>query len=49
MRILDTDGEVSPKSVKPNIELGLIGRNKINDAIDPDEHKEITKGTILTT
>lgn len=30
-------------SVKPNIELGFIGRNEINDAIDPDEHREITK------
>lgn len=32
-------------SVKSNIELGFIGRNKINDAIDPDEHRKITKGT----
>lgn len=31
-------------SVKSNTELGFIGRNEINDAIDPDEHREITKG-----
>lgn len=31
-------------SVKPNVELGFIGRNEINDAIDPDEFKQITKG-----
>lgn len=42
--ILNTDEEICPMSVKPNIELGFIGRNTINDAIDPDEHNEITKG-----
>lgn len=42
--ILDTDDKVGQMYVKPNIELGFIGRNKINDAIDPDEHNEITKG-----
>lgn len=42
--IFDTDDEVGTMSVKPNIELGFIGRNQINDAIDPDEHNEITKG-----
>ncbi len=33
-------------SAKTNIELGFVGRNEINDAIDPDEYKEITKGTL---
>lgn len=42
--ILDTDDEASPMAVKPNIELGFIGRNNINDAVDPDEYKKITKG-----
>lgn len=42
---MNTDDEEPAKS---NIELGFIGRNIINDAIHPDEHKSITPGTFFS-